>query len=263
MFVRLDTSSDSYDYLTHRGYLPIVGLLIVVITILTETKTNSNYKGLKRVIPITLLVLFSVSSISQAKKYRDSSSFWTSSIEKNSEKAWFYYFLGRAHFKKKDFITSEKYFKKAISLHKDPRFSFGLCKSLYNRQSYDSAFQIISGIKTIEMNETDVSQIYVELSLETAKRFFEKGEYRKAVERCQLAINIEANNAAASYNMGIYLINSGEPKKAATFWRRSIDLDSELKDAYRNLYYYYLNNTNNLDSTAYYLNQFQIRGGKI
>ncbi|MFZ4799368.1 MAG: glycosyltransferase family 39 protein [Bacteroidia bacterium] len=263
MFVRLDTSSDSYDYLTHRGYLPIVGLVIILIAILTEISTNFDYKGLNRIIPIALLILFSVSSISQAKKYRDSSSFWISSIEKNPEKAWLYYFLGRSHFKKKEITTSEKYFKKAISLHKDPRFSFGLCKALYNRESYDSAFQIISEIRTTGMNGTDVSQIYVELSLETAKRFFEKGEYSKAVERCQLAINTDADNAAASFNMGIYLINTGESKKAATFWRRSIDLDSELKDAYRNLYYYYLNNTKNLDSTAYYLNQFQIRGGKI
>ncbi len=263
MFVRLDTSIDSYDYLTHRAYLPLVGLIIVLITIINKIFSDFNYRSVKGILLFLPLILLIASSISLANKYRNPTTFWTSSIERNPEKAWFHYFLGRSHFMKKNISKSEQYFRNANSLKQDPRFKYGLTLILQNKKLFDSAFLTISQARSLGLSEPGANTTYVNLCIETAKIYYEKGEYSKAAERCHLAVDLEPNNAILSYNMGLYLINAGETKKAASYWRRSINLDTEFKDAYRNLYYYYLNNSKMSDSTEYYLNQFTIRGGKL
>jgi tetratricopeptide (TPR) repeat protein len=262
MFVRLDTSPDSYDYLTHRAYLPVIGLIISLITIFNETEIELKYNKIKRLIIFLVLILYSVSSISLSKKYADPITFWTSSIERNPQKAWFHYFLGRSYFKQKDFIAFEHNIRRAITIKAHPQFLYNLGMIYFTeKKSYDSAFKLFNQARATGFTDPEANNNYIRLCNESARDCFEKGEYKKAADRCQIAVDLDPENAICTFNLGLYLMYCDQTKKAASLWHRSIELDPKLKESYRNLYYYYLNNSQNKDSIEYYRVKFISNGG--
>jgi len=263
MFVRLDTSAHSYDYLVHRAYLPMAGLLISLLTITPYQWFRFNHKKTLTGFLI-LIVILAGNSIFLGTRYRNADSFWNSAIACNPERAWFHHFLGRYYFKQRNYFTFEHQLRKAISLNNHPRFLYNLGMVYFlEKKSYDSAFLLFNEARATGFTDSEANANYIKLCIESARNFFERGEYKKAANRCQLAVDLEPANPVAAYNMGLYLIYSGETKRAATFWRRSLSLDPELKEAYRSLYYYYLNNSSNRDSVDFFAREFRKRGGTL
>jgi Tfp pilus assembly protein PilF len=263
MFVRLDTSPSSYDYLVHRAYFPLVGLLVSILSLIPGHWVRFNYRPFIVWFSI-LIVILGGNSVYLGTKYRNAASFWNSAIAYHPDRAWFHHFLGRYYFKQHDYILFEQQLRKAISLNKHPHFLYNLGMLYFvEKKSYDSAFLLFNEARATGFTDPEANTNYVKLCLESARAYFEQGQYKKAVDRCQLAVDLEPENSVAAYNLGLYLIYSGEKKRAATSWRRSISLDPELKEAYRNLYYYYRNNTTFKDSVEYFAREYRKRGGSI
>ena len=263
MFVWLNTTPDSYEYLLHRAYLPIIGLIISLLVVLPDKWMNLNNRNTLLSLFLLFLVL-SVSSVLLSRKYKDPPTFWNAAIDSNPNQAWFYHFLGRYYFKQKDYKEFEDYTRKAILLKEDPRFLYhmGLIYFLEKKQ-YDTAFMYFNRARAMGFNETEANKHYFDLCIMSASNFFVKGEYNKAIERCQIGINLMPTNAVAAYNMGLYLVYAGEIKRASSWWRRSLFLDPELKQAYRSLYLFYLKNNTMHDSVDYYAREYQKRGGVL
>ena len=263
MFVWLNTTPASYEYLVHRAYFPVAGLLLSVLLLIPEKWTDlSNRRTLAVFLVVTLVLV--TTSILQGRKYHDAPAFWNSAIRYNPERAWFYHFLGRYYFKQKDYVTFERYTRKAVSLKTEPWFLYNLAMICFvEKKQYDSAFIYFNRARATGFTDPEANRNYINLCLESARDFFVKGEYNKAVERCGISVSLDPSNPIAAYNMGLYLIYSGERKKAAAWWRRSLVLNPELKEAYLSLYYYYRNNTTLGDSVDYYAREYQKRGGII
>ncbi len=263
MFVRLDTSADNYDYLVHRSYLPLAGFLISLLVIVPEHWFLLKNRLPKAVLAI-LLIILAGNSLFLGSRYHDANSFWGSSISYKPERAWFKYFLGRSYFKNKDYVSFEKYLRKAIVLKKHPRFLYHLGMIYFvEKKNYDTAFILFNEARATGFTDPEADSNYVKLCVASARDFFEKGQYEKAVERSEIAVKLDPKNSIAFYNLGLYLVYSGNEKRAATVWRRSLSIDPELKEAYRSLYFYYLNNTTNRDSIEYFAREFRRRGGRI
>ncbi len=263
MFVRLDTSADNYDYLVHRSYLPLAGLLISLLVIIPERWVKLNLRINIAWLTIVMITL-AINSMFLGTRYKDANSFWGSSIVYKPGKAWFHYFLGRSYFKQQDYPSFEYHLRKAISIKKHPRFLYHLGMIYFvDKKSYDSAFLLFNEARALGFTEPEGNANYVKLCVETARRFFEQAQYKKAVERSQLAVTLDPLNSIAIYNLGLYMVYCGEEKKAAPLWRRSLVIDPELKEAYRSLYFYYLNNTTNRDSIEYFAREFRKRGGVL
>ncbi len=263
MLVRLDTSANSYDYLPHRAYLPIIGLLIAIMSLLPPTFSLFNKK--KTVVLFSIFLLYiSLNSLYLSIKYSNPERFWNSSISNNPDKAWFYYFLGRYYYKQKDYTKFEKHLRKAISLNNHQRFLYDLGMIYFTyKKNYDTAIILFNQARATGFTDPEANSNYTRLFIESSQNYFAKGEYRKAADRCQIAVNLEPLNAIASFNLGLYLMYCNETEKAASLWRRSIILDPKLKESYRNLYFYYLNNTNKKDSVEYYKYEFINKGGSF
>ena len=263
MYVRLVSASDSYDYLIHRAYLPVVGLLIVLLAILPEPWVEFKRKFNLAVFSLLIIMLSALSFVG-GKKYLNPVAFWSTAIEYNPDKAWFHYFLGRYYFKQGDYIMFEKYQREALALKVYPRFLYNMGILFFlEKKQYDTAFSYFNRARSMGFNDPEANANYVKLCVESARQLFEQGKYKKAADRCQLAVDIEPTNSIAIYNMGLYLVYSGDAKRAASLWRRSLLLDPEMKEAYRSLYYYYLNNTSRNDSVNYFAREFRKRGGVI
>ena len=263
MFVRLDVAANSYDYLVHRAYFPLVGLLISILSLIPQHWELLNRKVLQAGFTILMIILL-MNSVFLGIKYKDATSFWGSAIAYRPEKAWFHHFLGRYYFKQQDYTSFENHLRKAISLNRHPRFLYNLGMIYFlEKKSYDSAFLLFKEARATGFTDPEANSNYFKLCVESARIFYEEGNYKKAAERCQLAIDLDPSNPVALYNMGLYLIYSNEPKRAATLWRRSLLLDPDLIEAYRSLYFYYLNNTSNRDSINFYAIEYRKRGGLL
>jgi tetratricopeptide (TPR) repeat protein len=263
MFVRLDTSPASYDYLVHRSYFPLAGFLLTLLAITPEQWFTGKHKPSLILLAIALLVL-SGSSIVLGTRYKNAETFWGSAISYNPDRAWFHHFLGRYYFKQQEYATFEQHTRKALYLDKSPHFLYNLGMIYFlEKKSYDSAFILFNEARATGFTDPEANANYVKLCMESARSFFEKGEHSKAVSRCQLAVDLEPMNPVAVFNLGLYLVYAGEPKRAAACWRRSLSIQPGMTEAYRNLYYYYLNNTSNSDSTTYFAEEYKKRGGVI
>ena len=263
MFVWLKSTPDSYEYLVHRAYFPVAGLLLSVLVLIPEKWVEIN-RPRNIAILLSLSLVLVTSSVLQGRKYKDAPTFWSSAIKYNPKKAWFYHFLGRYYLKQNNIVAYERYTRKAISLKEEPWFLYDLAMICFlEKKQYDTAFSYFNRARATGFTDPEANKNYIDLCIESARNFFGKGEYKKAVERCRIGVDLDPSNPVGAYNMGLYLVYSGETKNAVIWWRRSLILNPDLKEAYRSLYFYYLNNTTLSDSVNYYAREYQERGGII
>ncbi len=261
MFVRLVSANDSYEYLLHRTYLPYVGLLVMLLSICPEKWFEMKVK-FYNIILASILVLLSIVSVSQQRKYLDAIHYWGSAIQYAPEKAWFQYFMGRYYFKQKDYHRFEYYMLKADSLKSYPEFKYLLgMVAFMDKKDYDRAYMYFSEAFSKGFGGTEAHANFINLCIESSSYYFQKGEYAKAIKRCEEALSNDPANGVAAYNLGIYLVNTGEKARAATMWKRALRLKPDLTDAYRSLCLYYQYDSKKADSAAWYAREFASHGG--
>ena len=261
MFVRLSSADDSVEYLLHRMYLPSVGFIIMFLGFLPERWFDLLIRQ-NRVIIASLIGIFLVLNILQQRKYNDGISYWSSAVEYAPDRAWFHYFRGRYYFKQQDFVTYEKYLRKADSIKSYPIFKYNL-GMVYSTafKDYDKAFTCFSDAFKAGYYDEDARKNFVVFCIESSYEYFKNKEYDKAIARCQIALNNDPVNSVAAYNMGIYLINKGEKTQAAAMWRRALKNKPDMKDACKSLCLYYHYDAKNEDSARYFNNIYKSGGG--
>lgn len=79
--------------------------------------------------------------------------------------------------------------------------------------------------------------------------YFESGQYGKALETTQKAIDIDSKSADAYYNLGIVLQKMGDLNKAIAMIRKSLDIDPTLNMAHYTLGTVYFENGQYEEST--------------
>jgi tetratricopeptide (TPR) repeat protein len=132
---------------------------------------------------------------------------------------------------------------------------------LLKKKDYEKAYRYFSMAFQQGYGDQEGRSNFISLCLESSADFFKKGEYSKAVQRCEEALNNDPSNGVAAYNLGIYLVNTGEKEKAASMWLRAIRSKPDLTDAYRSLCLYYRYDTKKADSANWYANAYKKHGG--
>jgi len=263
MYVRLDTAPYSYDYLVHRAYFPLIGLIISIIALIPDNLPKSFKKPFNITI-LVIIIFFAGSTFIQGKKYMNAEVFWSSAIKSNPERAWFHYSLGCYYFKLGDYKKFEQYVRESLAITKHPRFLYNLGLIYFlEKKSYDSAFLLFNEALSAGIKDPEADSNFVKLCAESARQFFLKGNYKMAAERCKLAWNYDSNNAAIAYNLGLYYSYNGDLRRAAAMWRRCLILNSEITPAYKSLYQYYKMQNSGTDSANYFADQYRKRGGSI
>jgi tetratricopeptide (TPR) repeat protein len=262
MFVRLNSADDNFEYLLHRTYLPMVGFLIMFLSAAPEKWFNLQ-RRLNNIVIGSFLLLLSVFSIYQQGKYLDGPSYWGSAIRYMPEKSWFHYYMGRYYFKQKDNVRFEQCLNEAERHKSYAEFKYQLGMIYFaDRKSYDTAYRYFSQAFKQGYGDPEGRANFIALCLESSADYFQKGEYGKAVKRCEEALNNDPGNADAAYNLGIYLVNNGEKQRAASMWMRAIRLKPDQTRAYRSLSLYYRYDAKKADSADWYAREYNKHGGK-
>jgi len=262
MIVRLATAGDDFEYLNHRAYLPLAGLIILLVSV-TPEKIPFLTRHLKRLFLPCVIIALALMTLVQQRKFANAERFWTSAIDDSPSRAWFYYYLGRYYEATKDYNTAEKALQTALSLKEYPRFYYELgLLYFWSGKEYEKSFVYMEKAVLKHYSEPKALKDFAAVSSETGRLFFEKGEYAKAIERCKIALDYDSMNPALYFNLGIYYIYMGYKEKAPLQWRRALKLDSGLVVCYKNLYLYYQANTTLTDSVRFFEREYKKRISK-
>jgi tetratricopeptide (TPR) repeat protein len=261
MFVRLASADDNFEYLLHRLYLPGIGFLMGILGLIPDAWTDLRTRPYNMVLGFLMLPLIAFSLIQQ-RTYRDGVTYWGSATEYRPTRAWFHYYLGRYYFKQQDYTSFGKYLAIADSLKSYPEFRYHLgMVYLTEKKEYDKAYGYFTSAMAMGYTNPEVKKNFVTLCVESSAARYQMGDLNGAVERCREALLVDPTNSVAAYNLGIYLVNSGEKQQAASMWKKALSLNPDLTDAYKSLCYYYQYDVKKADSAARYEREYKNHGG--
>jgi tetratricopeptide (TPR) repeat protein len=109
-------------------------------------------------------------------------------------------------------------------------------------KDYDKAYKyFMSALRHKGYGEEKAARTnFVLFCIESSYDLFKKNQIAEAIERCQLGLSVEPNNATAAYNLGIYQVTAGNKAEAVRLWQMAIKNDPELADPYKSMAIYFL-----------------------
>lgn len=179
------------DFIEHRLYLPIIGILILVI----ESRLTTMAKMIRgsvvhTTITIITLIFFFLTLV-HASNFSNKLSFWKNAAETSPHSPLAQRNLGAMYFLDKEYHLAEDRFKQSLLLNKNE-----------------------------QMAHNNLGLIYMN-----------RGEFAKAEQEYtqELAINPDYDNA--HFNLGLLYYRMGKVAEAQKLWQRTLEINPEYQDA--------------------------------
>lgn len=138
-FISLKNSVDWNEYLETRAYLPMVGILIVLMNIrFPKIKSNIFQKAGYGILLIIILVL-GLSLFWVSKNYSSPIPFYNNAIERDSSRPLFHYIIACLYKDLKKNDLSEKHILKAIELRQNNSMFAAFAAALYSSNNLNKA----------------------------------------------------------------------------------------------------------------------------
>jgi tetratricopeptide (TPR) repeat protein len=219
------------DYLNHRFFLPLIGILLFVLFILPKKWIEE--KDIKRKIVVNggffcIFALLSSLTFIRSRSYSDPITFWNSSISQNPDNPLMYNNRGYVKDNRSDFQGAINDYTKAIELN--PNFAL----AYYNRgNTYGSKGDLAEAIKdydkAIELNPNDANTYY-----NRGNTYRMKGDLAEAIKDYDKAIELNPNFAYAYNNRGSVYNDEGNHEMAIKYYNKAIELEPNYAEAYYN-----------------------------
>jgi tetratricopeptide (TPR) repeat protein len=240
-----------YDYLDHRAYLPMIGILMLLSAISPVSWTRLVNRRVFLV--FTLIVVFlSAYSIFQQRNYTDPIAFWTSAANANPKVAGFHLVLGELLLRSDRFEEAERQF--LISMKYKPEVIDSYC---YLGEIYDKQKKHAKAVNVLKMGIKVDSLNYFAYNT-MAKNYFALNMYQQAVEAWEKAIRIEPDKTQIlDYIVKSYSIMN-QHHLAMPYIERISQMDRKDKDQFISEFYFQWaasSNVRDLNVISQYLDQ--------
>jgi len=252
----------SSDYMEHRAYLPLVGILIYIFHYLTTApKMKEN-----NTIPVILFLIISVFTVYShvyARNYMTPLAYYKLAVSNNPASAIAYFNLGTTRMTfENDYREAIKDLDHAISLLQDYPSSYnnrGYCREQLNdltgaMADYEKASRLKPGWSAPHVNLATVKRtlgLFKEAILEYDtvlsispsfyQAFYERGslkmevkDYRGALEDLNRAIILHENYPEAFFNRGVIALTLQDHYAAMQDFDRAIQLNNKYLEAFVN-----------------------------
>ncbi len=254
------------DYLNHRLFLPLIGVLLFVLYCIPKKWVEAKVKRTKILVNggyVGVFVLFSCLTIINSRPFSDPMTFWNTSISQNPKNpmnyvnrgyvrlighdvqgaiadyteaaalnptfAPAYYNLGNAYAEKGDFGQAIKEFTKALELN--PRDA----NIYYNRGNAYAAKGDPHGAVKDYQKAVALYPGYAEAYNNLGLAYQTMGDPQRALREFNKAIEVQPRLAEAYYNRGNFYLDRGDSKKAANDYLKAVDSNPYYAEAYNNL----------------------------
>jgi tetratricopeptide (TPR) repeat protein len=219
------------DYLSHRLFLPLIGILLFVMFIIPKKWIEE--KDMKRKILVNgayfciFALLSSLTSIN-SRSFYDPMSFWNSSISQNPNNILMYTNRGFEKYIRNDFQGAIEDFTKALALNP------GYAAAYNNRGTvYSAEGDLEKAIKEYD-KAIDLDPKYAEAYNNRGKAYADKGDYDHAILNFNKTIELNPNYAEAYKNRGNAFDEKGDHDTAGKDYEKAIELDPDFAPAYIN-----------------------------
>ena len=222
MLYRHEHLNNAYDYLEHRAYMPLIGIILLIASI----RINQQRMKIFSASVFVILLIFTGLTLSRSSIFKDPVSFYTSATEKGTKVALAYYNLGTIREKLNDNIGALEDFNKAIELKRD----------------YDGAYNnrgiVRKNMGNLEGARNDFSHI-IEIKPDDEIAFNnrglikrELGELEGALKDFNKAIELKPNYPEPYYNRGNLKKILRDKKGAEQDYNRAIELKNEYFESF-------------------------------
>jgi len=227
-------------FLEHRGYLPGIGLTIILGYILTRVGRGewlTVREGRPKPFPfpwamvliVLVLVFYGGITVHQNKVWKDQITLWRKAVEKvpGSERAWTN--LGLAYLSSQDQAHALEAFNEALLIRPENPIALVGKGSLYHAQG-----KIDEAIEAYQ-KALKVQSSYFLSHFNLGVAYQQKGDLEKALQAYQEALKLNAHHPQTHLNLGSIYLALGKYELAIEEYRESLRLDPESTDAHYNL----------------------------
>jgi len=197
---------DDY-HLEHRVYLPLVGLIILLLEI--DWIKNLNFKkGINLILIGSIIFAFSILTVKHSKSFKNRLNFWQSAVAASPHSPFARRNLGAMYYLDDRLDKAEGEYKKALELNPDEQMAHNNLGLIYmNRGSFQEAEKEYK--KELEINPS-YDTVHFNLGL----LYRQQGEMEKAIEWWQKTIAVNPEYFQAHVNLAIYYYQQQEFNKA-------------------------------------------------
>jgi tetratricopeptide (TPR) repeat protein len=230
LFLLLPTmlyKNDYVDYLCHRFFLPLIGILLFMLFIFPK-KWFEKKDSKSSWFMVAIFALLSSITFVKSRSYSDPMTFYNSAITQNPNNALMYTNRGTIKVNMGDFQDAISDFTKAIVL------SPGYAVAYNNRGiAYSAIGYLERAIKEFD-KAIELKPNYVVAYNNRGIAYKNKGDLDKAIKDYDKAIELNPNNADAYNNQGNAYQAKSDLDKAIKDYDKTIELNPNFANAYYN-----------------------------
>lgn len=215
------------DYLDHRFFLPLIGIVILLLFALPEKWIRNKGKIISWLM-IVILAVLSTLTVIKSRAYTDPITFFNTAIFQNPNSALAYYNRGAIKITRSDFQGALEDNDNAIAIYPDYEMAFvnrGIAKgNLGELHGAIADFNV-----AISLNKSDIDAYN--------NRGFAKqsiGNYKDAIDDYNISISISPNDSKAYNSKGGALAMTGKFSEALICFNKAIEKNPNYWDAYYN-----------------------------
>lgn len=289
LLIRIKDVEDFFDYAEHRAYLPLLGIIIIAISILHALNIDFR-KPAPIALALIIIFLFALRSYPYKNKFQNRKIFWSHYVELYPDKSRGYFDLGKVYFLENDLEKAESLYKKGLELNPENANLYLDLSAIYlRRRKYETAEEYARKALSLDA-QNSIAQFYLGESyrgkgqinkalsayekacaenkkfpmwfLELGNAFYRTGQFDKAIKAYKNALDLNPDYATAYSNTGTAYAALKKFDKAEAAWIKAIFLNPKHNDAYTNLIKYYIQEEQFSKAREYVL-ALQKNGGKL
>ena len=194
-------------------YVPILGLMIAVTAMIPALNRNAC------VLVFSVILIFSLLSITRNRVYQDDLHLWQDSVEKNATNTRSVMFLGLSHWGQGDRDQALKILQQAQILEpKNTRAALYSADIYTQQEAWQQAESIYQEL--VQKNPQN-SKYYNHLALFLGNR----GQLKESLRLLNKALDLDPDYSVAHFNRGIFLDKIGDAGGALRAYQKAVALD--------------------------------------
>ena len=213
-FLRPDSNYVA-DFIEHRVYLPIIGLMIILAEVSIRDKIKIS-KDTLRYILLSLVFVLGVYTIYHSRVYKDKITFWLNAVENSSQHPLAQKNLGAMYYLDGDMENAEIHFRRSLELNPTEAMihnNIGLIHM--SRGELDEA-------ENMYKKELEVNPYYDNAFFNWGLLYYQKGEEEKAEEMWLRTLEVNPDHTGAYTNLAYYYSEKGDKEKANYFYTEAV-----------------------------------------
>ncbi len=193
LLINILNVNDWNEYVECRAYLPVVGLIFLIIELLPPK--IDLFSPRNSIIIASIISILAFTTIIESRNYKDSITFYESAVSDNSEKPLFHFALSRRYREKNQIRKEEQSIRRAMELRpKYAKYPYNFGIFFFNNKQNDSAIKYLNIALSLDSKYREVYKALGSL-------YFKIEDYKSAYQIWNLAKKNYSDNEEFELNM--------------------------------------------------------------